>query len=147
MNRKNFCPMSVTSNANYHTLSDFINHFFSRFKPISVPWGSKRYMHRKYNKPNLWDLIAATGLVILLKLDSNHRIFTPCDLEMLKMTLKNNRAPLLYYIKFCELFQIHLDKFENQQRTSSILCRACSSFQSHGWIQTGVTVRKRSIRV
>ena len=39
------------------------------------------------------------------------------------MTLKNNRALLLYYIKLC------------------------ASFQSHGWIQTGVTVRKRSIRV
>ena len=39
------------------------------------------------------------------------------------MTLKNDRAPLLYYIKLC------------------------ASFQSHRWIQTGVTVRKRSIRV
>ena len=39
------------------------------------------------------------------------------------MTLKNNRAPLLYYIKLC------------------------ASFWSHGWIQIGVTVRKRSIRV
>ena len=38
------------------------------------------------------------------------------------MTLENNRAPLLYYIKLC------------------------TSFQSHGWIQTGVTVRKHSIR-
>ena len=39
------------------------------------------------------------------------------------MTLKNNRAPLLYYIKLC------------------------ASFQSHGWIKTEVTVQKRSIRV
>ena len=39
------------------------------------------------------------------------------------MTLKNNRTPFLYYIKLC------------------------ASFQSHRWIQTGVTVRKRSIRV
>ena len=39
------------------------------------------------------------------------------------MTLKNNRAPLLCYIKLC------------------------ASFQSHRRIQTGVTVRKRSIRV
>ena len=44
-------------------------------------------------------------------------------LENWWMTLENNRAPLLYYIKLC------------------------ASFQSHGWIQTGVTVRKRSIRV
>ena len=43
--------------------------------------------------------------------------------EIWWMSLKNNRAPLLYYIKLC------------------------ASFQSHGWIQTEVTVRKRSIRV
>ena len=34
------------------------------------------------NKTNLRDLIAATGLVILLKLDSNRRFFSPCDLEI-----------------------------------------------------------------
>ena len=39
------------------------------------------------------------------------------------MTSKNNRAPLLYYIELCVSFQIHR------------------------WIQTEVTVRKRSIRV
>ena len=39
------------------------------------------------------------------------------------MTLKNNRAPLLHYIKLCAPFRIHW------------------------WIQTWVTVRKRSIRV
>ena len=47
----------------------------------------------------------------------------PCDLEIWWMTLKNNRAPLLYYIKLC------------------------ASFQIHRWTQTGVTVRKRSIQV
>ena len=49
--------------------------------------------------------------------------FVPRDLEIWWMTLKNNRAPLLYYIKLC------------------------AAFQSHWHIQTGVTVRKRSIRV
>ena len=48
------------------------------------------------NKANLRDLIAATGLAILLKLDSNRRFFSPCDLEIWWMTSKNNRAPLLY---------------------------------------------------
>ena len=75
------------------------------------------------NKANLRDLIAATGLVILLELDSNRRFFSPCDLEIWWMTLKNNRATLLYYIKLC------------------------ASFQIHQWIQTGVTVRKHSIQV
>ena len=45
------------------------------------------------------------------------------DLEIWQMTLKNNRAPLLCYFKFC------------------------SSFHSHWSIQTGVTVRKHQIRV
>ena len=31
---------------------------------------------------NLRDLIAATGLVILPKLDSNRRFFSPCNLEI-----------------------------------------------------------------
>ena len=57
------------------------------------------------NKANLRDLIAATGLVILLKLDLNRRFFSPCDLEIWWMTSKNYRAPLLHYIKLCALYQ------------------------------------------
>ena len=140
----------------------------------------------EHNKANLRDLIAATGLVILLKLDSNHRFFShvtlkfdwwprkiigylfyitsifvhhfiaigefklklqsgntqfgsksaetlnsgqnrrfivPYELQIWWMTLKNNRAPLLCCFKLY------------------------ASFHSHRWIQTKVTVRKRSIRV
>ena len=76
-----------------------------------------------FNKANLRDLIAATGLVILLKFDPNRWLFVLCDLEIWWMTLENNRAPFLYYIKL----------------------RA--SFQIHRWIQIGVTVRKCSIWV
>ena len=54
---------------------------------------------------------------------SKSAIFFPCDPEIWWMTLKNNRAPLLCYINLC------------------------APFQSHRWIQTGVTVWKRSIRV
>ena len=75
------------------------------------------------NKANLRDLIAAPGLIILVKLDSNRRFFTPCDLEIWWMTPHNNGAPLLYYIKLC------------------------ASFQIHQWIHTGVTVQKHSVRV
>ena len=49
--------------------------------------------------------------------------FEPCDLEIWRMTLKNNRAPLLCYFKLC------------------------AAFRTHWWIQTGVTVRKRPIWV
>ena len=76
----------------------------------------------KENKAHLRDLIAATGLVIFLKLDSNHRFFSPCDLEIWRMTSKNYRA-LLYYVKLC------------------------ASFEIHRRFQTGVKVWKNTIRV
>ena len=51
------------------------------------------------------------------------RFLAPCDLEIWRMTLKNNRAPLLSNIKLYV------------------------SFNHHMWIQTGVTVRKRLSKV
>ena len=56
-------------------------------------------------------------------LGQNRRFLEPCDLEIWRMTLKNNRAPLLCYFKLY------------------------TSFHSHRWIQAGVTVRKRPIWV
>ena len=67
--------------------------------------------------------IAATGILILLKLDSNRRFFCQCDLDIWRMTSKHNSTPLLYYVKLC------------------------ASFQSHQKIQTRLTVRKRPIWV
>ena len=58
-----------------------------------------------------------------VKLDWNRWFFSKCDHEIWRMTSKNNRALLLYYIEFC------------------------ASFQIHWWIQTGVTAQKHSIRV
>ena len=49
---------------------------------------------------------------------SKSAIFVPCDLEISRMTLKNNRVPLLCYFKIW------------------------ASFHSHPWIRTVVTVRK-----
>ena len=56
------------------------------------------------NKANLRDLIAATGLVILLKLDSNCRFFSLCDLEIGWMTQKNNRALFYATLSFLHHF-------------------------------------------
>ena len=53
----------------------------------------------------------------------NRQFFKLCDLEILRMTLKSNRAPLLCYFKLC------------------------ASFGTHWWIETGVTVWKRLIWV
>ena len=50
---------------------------------------------------------------------SNSTFFAPCDLEIWRMTLNNNKAPLLINIKLY------------------------ASFHHHMWTQTGVTVRKR----
>ena len=138
-------------------------------------WVNSKYLLT--NKANLRDLIAATSLVILLKFDPNHRFFSPCDLEISWMTLENNRAPLLYYIKLCASFQIHRwFKLKLQSRNTQfgsksaiffVLCdleiwwmtlennrapllyytKLCASFQTHRWIQIGVTIRKRSIWV
>ena len=53
---------------------------------------------------------------------SNSTILEPCDLDIWRMTLKNNRAPPL----------------------SSVFCfQLCAWFHCHMWIQTGVRVRKR----
>ena len=130
------------------------------------------------NKANLRDLMAATSLVILFKLVSNHwffilydleigwppkaighlfcttlsfealciiskpsvnsnwscnietpnsgqnwQFFVPCDLQIWRMTLKNNKVLLLCYFKLC------------------------ASFHSHQSIQTGVTIWKCQIQV
>ena len=49
--------------------------------------------------------------------------FVPCDLEIWRMTLKNNGTSLLCCFK------------------------PCASFHSHHWIKTGVTVRKHPLWV
>ena len=90
----------------------------------SDTWLERRCIGQSWdNKANLRDMIAVTGLVILLKFDSNHRFFRPYDLEIWWMTSKNNRAPFLYYAKLC------------------------ASFQNYRGIQTGITIRKRLCRV
>ena len=58
-----------------------------------------------------------------LNFGQNWRFFALRDIEINQMTLKNNRTTFLYHVKLC------------------------ASFQSHHWIQTGVTVWRRSIRV
>ena len=105
------------------------------------------------------------------------RFFEPCDLEIWRMTLKNNRAPLLCYFKLCAAFRTHwwiqtgvtvrkrpiwvkFDVFSRpcdleiwrmtfKNNRAPLLCyfKLCASFHSHWWIQTGVTVRKRPIWV
>ena len=90
---------------------------------ISYTSNCPRPTHFIINKANLRDLIAVTGLVIFLNLNSNRPFFIRCDLEIWWMTSKNYRAPLLHYIQLC------------------------ASSHTPRWFQTGATVRKCSIRV
>ena len=107
----------------------------------------------------------------------NCQFFVPRDLEIWWMTLKNNRAPLLYNVKLCASFQIHrwfkiwvtVRKLSIWVKIADFLSRVTlkfdgwpwktimhlfyttSSFVQHfkaiGIFKLGVTVRKRSIRV
>ena len=101
-----------------------------------------------------------------LNSDWNWRYFVLCYLEIRWMTLENNRAHLLYYIKLCASFQIYrwnqscvtirkllirviIDFFvlcdleiqwmtlKNKRAPLLYYIKLCASFQSHGWIQTG----------
>ena len=105
------------------------------------------------------------------------RFLEPCNLEIWRMTLQNNRAPLLCYFKLCAAFRSHWwiqtgvtvrkipiwVKFRRylelcyleiwrtilQNNRAPLLCyfKLCAAFRSHWWIQTGVTVRKIPIWV
>ena len=102
-------------------------------------------------------------------------IYFPCDLEIWRMTLKNNRAPLLCCLKLYASFHSHwwiqtkvtvrkrpiqmlrflepcdleIWRMTFKNNRVPLLCyfKLCASFCSHWWIQTGVRVRKRPIWV
>ena len=125
----------------FYVASSFVHHFtaISEFKLESESgnaqfWSkSTIFFSRVTLKFNGWHwktighlFYATSSFVhhfITLNSGQNRRFFVLCDLEIWWMTLENNRAPLLYYIKLC------------------------ASFQIHRWIQIWVTVRKRSIQV
>ena len=113
----------------------------------------------KKHKANLRDSIAATSLVILIKLDSNLWFFSLCDLEI-RWIASKNKANLRDLIAATGL--VILLKLDSNRRFFS-LCdleiwwmtpinnracllyyiKLCVSFHIHQWIQqTGVTVRK-----
>ena len=139
----------------FYIMSSFVNHFKSigEFK-LELQSGNAQF---------------GSKLVIFC----GYWLFFPCDLEIWWITLGNNRAPVLYYIKLCASFQIHqwsqtwvtvrkrsirveigdflsrvTLKFDgwpwkNNRAPLLYYIKLCASFQSHGWIQSGVTVRKR----
>ena len=135
----------------FYTMSSFVHNFKSigEFKRVTVRkrsieignilsrvtwkfdgWPWKIVGHLFYTTSSFVHYFKSIGEVKLELQSGNARFrsklvifFVPHDLEIWWMTLKNNRTPHLYHIKFC------------------------ASLQSHGWIKTGVTVGKRSIPV
>ena len=102
--------------------------------------------------------------------------FVPCNIEIWWMTMENNRASLLYYVKRCASFERHgwiqtevivreswmrenidifapcdleIRQMTRKSKRSPFLyyLKLCASFQSQWCTQTWATVRKRSIRV
>ena len=117
---------------------------------------------RGTNMANLRDLITATGLVILLKFDPNHRFFSPCDFEIWWMTSnKANLRDLIAATGLVILLKLDLNHrffspcdleiwwMTQKNNRAPLLCyfKLFASFRSHWWMQTGVTVRKRLIWV
>ena len=100
------------------------------------PHRPPRHQHSRAHKPavlplKLHDNMSAAELEVMTGVTVRKRsiwvkighFFVPCDFEIWWMTFKENRAPLVCCLKLY------------------------ASFDSHQWIQTGVTVRKRLIRV
>ena len=107
-----------------------INDFFSRVTLKFDGWPWKIIGHLFYATSGFVHHLVAIGQFKLQLQSGNVQFgsksmffFVSCDLEICKMILKNNRAPLLCCFKLC------------------------ASFESHRQIKTQVTVRKRSIRV
>ena len=109
-------------------------------KVISMP-NFRPFLPCVIQQGNLRDLIAATGLVNLLKLDSNRRFFSPCDLEIC------GSKSIIFFSRVTLQFDVWPWKTTGHLFPGPLLCyfKLCASFRSHWWIQTGVTVRTRPI--
>ena len=93
----------------------------------------------------LWYNKAATGLVILPKLDPYRWFFCPCDLEIWWTRSKNNREPLPYPKKLCVSFhsnpwngiQVTNRKCSNQSQIISFSVRMTLKFDGWPWKTIG----------
>ena len=100
----------------------------------NAQWVSKTWQYclvrsKWRNKANLRDLIAATGLVILLKFDPNHRFFVPCDLNFDGWPWKTigqlfyTTSSFVHHFKSIDEFKLELQSGNAQFGSkSSIFC-------------------------
>ena len=90
------------------------------------------------NKTNLRDLIAATGLVIFIKLDSNHRLISPCDLEIWWMPRKTKRhllytpSSFVHHLKSIGEFKLELQSGNAQFRSKLAICLSHVTLKFNG---------------
>ena len=138
------------------------SHYFNQWWLVVNSTKSKS----QYNKANLRDLIAATGLVILLKLDSHHQFSAHVTLKFdgwprktighvfctissfvhhfksigeFKLELQSGNTQFwskLVIFVPCDL-EIWWKTLENDRPPLLYHVKLCESFQSHGWIQIG----------
>ena len=120
-----------------------------------------------------WIQIWVTVRKRSIRVKKSTNFFSRVTLEILQMTLKNNRASLLCYFKLCVSFRTHwwiqigvtvrkkptlgqirrflepceleIWRMTLQNNRAPLLCyfKLCAAFRTNWWIQTGVTVRKR----
>ena len=114
---------AVANFALYHAVANYSIHIDSQWLWIS--WKLWEILGQKVLTRQIWGIwkLRQACSPETPNLGQNRWCFVSCDLEILWMTLVNNRAFLLCCFKLC------------------------ATFHSHWWIQTGVTVRKRPIWV
>ena len=69
-------------------------------------------------------------------LGQNRRFFVPCDLEIWRRALKDNRAPLLCYFKLCASFynhRLHQTRVTVQKRLHGVLTSVTWTFDLWFW--------------
>ena len=91
------------------------------------------------NKPNLWDLIAVTGLVILLKLDSNQRFLACVALKFdgwPRQTMGHlfyTTSSFVHYFKSISEFKLELQSGNAQFGSKLVISSLRVTLKFHGW--------------
>ena len=102
-------------------------------------WPSKPIGHLFYATSSFVHHFVAIGEFKLLvcpetpNLGQIRRLLEPCDLEIWRMTFKNNRAPLLCYLKLCVPFRSGIGDFKLQLQSGNAQSGSNSTIFSSVW--------------
>ena len=108
-----------------------IDDFFSRVTLKFAVWPWKTIGHLFYSTSSFVHHFVTIGVYLSYSpetpnLGQIRRFLEPCDLEIWRMTLKNNRAPLLCYFKLCAAF-LGIGEFKLELQAPACP-RTCSSW-------------------